>query len=155
MDAVQTRLHDRVGTFLEHAAEEIAAVQQATLAGSAAGASRDSRPNDERVVTRLIVHPRVPTEFRLRFKERIKQLPGIDVALLSAVDEDSVEILLAHEREASVLDNPIGMTPEQIRLRARHVDRLELELGGVDWWRSLGEDQSPGRESGVAVTLGT
>jgi hypothetical protein len=161
-DAIQIRLHNRVGTFLEGAAEELAAAQDLIVAArspaevaSNSVESKRTEPSavDERVVTRLIVRPAVPTDLRMRLKERIERLPGIDAALLGAVDEESFEMLLAHEHKASVLDSLGELAPEQLRLTARHEGRLEFELAGVEWLRSPGEDQRRGQESGAAAAL--
>ena len=162
VEAVQTRLRDGVGPLLERAATEIVAVQDAigtgwpkpsTDQGSGASAKNALNPADERVVTRLIVRPSVAPDLRMRLKERIARLPGIDAALLGAVDEESFEILLAHEHEPSVLDSIVGMAPEQLLVTVRHEDRLELELAGVEWLRSPGEDPLQGQEGGAATSL--
>jgi hypothetical protein len=146
VDTVQTRLRDRVGSFLDHATREIASVQEAIDAGRSAaepaehsvGAAAEAA--DERVVTRLIVRPTVAPDVRTRFKERIERLPGVDAALFGAIEDDSFEMLLAHERTASIIEGITTMAPEQIRMTARQEGRIELELTGVGWLETSDEE---------------
>ena len=146
VDTVQTRLRDRVGSFLDHATREIASVQEAINAGRSS-AEPDEHPAgtaaegaDERVVTRLIVRPTVAPDMRTRFKERIERLPGVDAALFGAVEDDSFEMLLAHERTASIVEGITTMAPEQIRLTARQEGRVEIELTSVGWLETSDEE---------------
>lgn len=143
VDAMLTRLRDGAGTLLERAATEIGAVQEAILAArSAAGGEPDAgapaasaaHPADEeRVVTRLIVRPSVESDARTRFKETVESLPGVDAALFGAVEDESFEMLIAHEHSAALVDGLLAVAPGEIALIASREGCIELQLTGVGW----------------------
>jgi cell division septum initiation protein DivIVA len=145
------RLREGAGSFLERAVMEIGSVQADIAAegakatpktdtGSPAPAPRvESQPEpaavdptEERIVTRLIVRPAILAEKRKQFKETVASLPGVDAVLFGADDEDSFEMLIAHQHSATVLDSLTTGTDE-IRVTATREGCLELELTGGEW----------------------
>lgn len=148
VDTVLTRLRDRAGSFLERAASEISAVQEAIAAAGGPAASQTGSgaptasavdPADERVVARLVVRPALTPEERARFKAQIESLPGVDAALFGAVEDESFEMLIAHEHSTNVLDGLLAIAPEEIALTAQREGVLELQVTGVKWLEASDE----------------
>lgn len=142
VETVLSRLRDRAGSFLERAATEISAVQEAIAAtgapavryvDSAAPSATASDPADERVVARLVIRPALTPEERARFKVRVECLPGVDAALFGAVEDELFEMLIAHEHSTSLLEGLLAIAPEEIALTAQREGILELQVTGVKW----------------------
>ncbi len=145
VDGLLSRLSDRAGSFLERAASEINAVQQAIAsarsgstgeAAAPAGPQKVNADEEERVVTRLVVRPSAAPEVRTRLKERLEGVPGVYAVLFGAVDDNSFEMLLAHERSASIEDRVVALAPEGVSVTDRRDGLLEIELRDTSWLES-------------------
>ena len=151
VDSLLARLRERAGTFLDRAATEINAVQEAIAAARSTGApsgeaSAVERPasglggdeseeehDEERVVTRLIVRPGVAVETRTRFKERLERLPGVYAVLFGAAEDESFEMLLAHDRSATLPENIVALAPDGLAVKDERDGVLEIELTDPKW----------------------
>jgi|SRR6266540_1631260 len=144
VDDVQARLRDRMSGFLQQFAEEIAAIQQ-TISGAESGSrleadpdappTRPARVGEEGAVTRLTVRPALAADARANLKDRVEQLSGVYAVISGAVDDESCEMLIAHEPSAPVRDSILALAPGEIHPTASGAGYVEIELTGVDWLR--------------------
>ena len=96
-------------------------------------AAAATEPAIEAVVTRLVVHPLVGINTRIRIKDRFEEIPGIQAIKLGPTGDESFELLVIHPREAKVLESVLAVDPDEILLREQKAGYLEVELKGLGW----------------------
>ena len=145
VDELMARLRDKAGSFLERAATEIGAVQEAIASAHSPGTPAQDAPptagstapaQNERIVTRLIVKPAVAPEARARLRQRLAAMPGVEGVIPGAADDESFEMLLAHDRSVSVRESLLALGSGAIKLRDQRDGILEIELANVRWLES-------------------
>ena len=144
VDGLLSRVQDRAGDFIKRATEELGAVQDALSAARSPASTRETKipaalaeePSDEKMVTRLTVRPSLSAEDRVRFKERVEGLPDIYAVLFGAVDDESFEMLIAHEQSATIPDALLALAPNDLTVKDQREGSLEIQVSGTDWLRA-------------------
>jgi len=85
-------------------------------------------PADDAVVTYLTVHSNLPQETLPQFGRSLESLPGVRGTAVARMGDDTVELVVAHQRDVDLLAQMRSLAGIDFRLVARGEGLVEIEL---------------------------